>query len=190
MDRKDYFLGTFVHVTESVLCRDERNGQRAQVVGVRDGTLTLRYADGTHRVATAPIVVMESDQTTPVWPPAAPSTNDNIAVPVGASKGADALARLVGSAEQFRAVLDAVGAQAPSVAPPITDDPWAGLDNAGLRGPLGSTERRPIARVTAKALFSALVALRERLHPLGLDVTAEPVVRGEISEISVHRLAT
>lgn len=67
----DYFLGSFVTIKPSANFPDPRDGVRAQVVVVRGDLLTLRYADGTHRPILASEAIMEADQTTPVWPPAA-----------------------------------------------------------------------------------------------------------------------
>ncbi len=69
---KDFWLGSFVNVKPSAIAPDDRDSVRAQVVAVRGDVLTLRYADGAHRPISASAVVMESDQTTPVWPPVAP----------------------------------------------------------------------------------------------------------------------
>ena len=66
----DHFIDTFVTVKPSVVAPDPRDGVRAQVVATRGDLLTIRYADGTHRPILASDVIMEADQTTPVWPPA------------------------------------------------------------------------------------------------------------------------
>ena len=67
----DYFLGSFVTVAPQANMPNERDASRAQVVAVQGDRLTLRYADGTHRLIAAYIVIMDPDQSTPVWPPAA-----------------------------------------------------------------------------------------------------------------------
>jgi len=76
-----YFLGKMVVVANK---HSDRNGQRAQVVSERasvgewrpdlvsqynNGTLTLRFSDGTHQEMCPAGVSMSADQTTPVWPP-------------------------------------------------------------------------------------------------------------------------